>query len=1033
MDFSKIFIGHAENLIDRSKTKALLGDMLQNDMTQVYALMSAYDLDIVSIVETNGSLDAIEKSALVDRLVKRFSMIERTAEWSIETWIKILTPKLMQELSDKKSGILREKEQLAMELLSMTEDLPNDNTNYETAFVSKDDISNYHTNVSLIKRDGKIFVPCGFGNTDNGFFIYGITETGIPTSTSTGNVYALVYNYLTRNSRMTFDDIPKYFETIHTPFQLDYQRVFRLSIIVLQMIKNDFYHSNGALNINYSNADEINLAIGLINHYSKLFAHLIGINIPSLKIVPKPNAINVSIDNKIKGIYIEENNTPCNAREIWFGQKISYRLNEDIHLNDLEYILSEISDFEYFKEGQFEALQNMLSTNEHSICIMPTGSGKSLIFYMASLLQPLPVFVLSPTDILIEDQIRNLKKFHHIDNVSHLKLTEDNDFSKFTICNSLMYLTPTTFQNRHLLVKCRHINNGTDLKPPYNKRISYGSEISYVVLDEIHCLSNWGHDFRPEYLMLSHYLAKFLDKTTFLGFTATANYTVVEDIQRQLKIPEKNIFSPIELRKDNISYDFRTLKTTNAMYDEVAAIADELLAKNERTIIFTKNDDVALKVAERIGYEADVFLRDNTSAYHLFADGTCKMLVASEDLGIGINLPNIQNVIHFGLPVSKNEYVQEIGRAGRANESVKSYILYLEPTEENIPSNLLKREIEISNLTQILDNLANDYSDCYRKLNNRLDSKDDLINNLMDLKNELSRCLVVKKYPVDGIEHIKRHIYMLYALGYIKEWYSYSADEKNGKIEIMMSITNNDTEFNNSFIFSRMKGTAVEYYNFLGENRQQIALTQRSRTIEEIINIYVDWYYVKFLYHHKELFLDFLAFVEENKVKNDETITEDIKEYFTLPFIEIKADEAKYRNMSLENITKKVIQGVDANTIANIERLNSNSYSYSLDCFILLSNLCKSSKMDENRFERIIARTPSNAIPALFTAIGKVYEKLNTEARFNVLKLLEKNAKAFALTLPQICAVLYKNIAKDVIYFGLLATECNKTTEKLGG
>ena len=1033
MDFSKIFIGHAENLIERSKTKALLGDMLQNDMTQVYALMSAYDLDIVSIVETKGALDFIEKSALVDRLVKRFSMIERTAEWSIETWSKILTPKLMQELTDKKAGISREKEQLAMEMLSTTEAMVIDTDKYETAFISRDDVSDYHTNVSLTKKEGKIFVPCGFGNTDNGFFICGITESGIPTATSTGNIYALVYNYLTRNSRMTSDDIPKYFDTIHTPFQVDYQRVFRLSIIILQMIKNDFYYSNGVLNIKYSNDNEINLAIGLINHYAKLFAHLIGVNSLSLRISPNQKAISVSIDGKINGIYVEENNTPCNAREIWFGQKISYRLKEEIHLKDLEYILSEISDFDYFKEGQFEALQNMLSTNEHSICIMPTGSGKSLIFYMASLLQPLPMFVLSPTDILIEDQIRNLKKFHHIDNVSHLKLTEDNDFSKFTICNSLMYLTPTTFQNRHLLVKCRHINNGTDLNPPYNKRISYGSQISYVVLDEIHCLSNWGHDFRPEYLMLSHYLAKFLDKTTFLGFTATANYTVVEDIQRQLKIPEKNIFSPIELRKDNISYDFRTLKTTNAMYDEVAAIADELLAKNERTIIFTKNDDVALKVAERIGYEADVFLRDNTSAYHLFADGTCKMLVASEDLGIGINLPNIQNVIHFGLPVSKNEYVQEIGRAGRANESVKSYILYLEPTEENIPSNLLKREIEISNLTQILDNLANDYSDCYRKLNNRLDSKDDLINNLMDLKNELSRCLVVKKYPVDGIEHIKRHIYMLYALGYIKEWYSYSADEKNGKIEIMMSITNNDTEFNNSFIFSRMKGTAVEYYNFLGENRQQIALTQRSRTIEEIINIYVDWYYVKFLYHHKELFLDFLAFVEENKVKNDETITEDIKEYFTLPFIEIKADEAKYRNMSLENITKKVIQGVDANTIANIERLNSNSYSYSLDCFILLSNLCKSSKMDENRFERIIARTPSNAIPALFTAIGKVYEKLNTEARFNVLKLLEKNAKAFALTLPQICAVLYENIAKDVIYFGLLATECNKTTEKLGG
>ena len=257
------------------------------------------------------------------------------------------------------------------------------------------------------------------------------------------------------------------------------------------MIKNDFCYSNGILNVRYANADELNLATGLINHYAKLFARLVGVSVSTLKISSNQKAVIISIDGKSNGIYIEENNTPCNAREIWFGQKISYRLKEDVHLKDLEYILSEISNFDSFKEGQFEALQNMLSTNEHSICIMPTGSGKSLIFYMASLLQPLPMFVLSPTDILIEDQIRNLKKFHHIDNVSHLKLTENNDFSNFAICNSLMYLTPTTFQNRHLLVKCRHINNGMELSGYHNKRISHGAQISYVVLDEIHCLSNW--------------------------------------------------------------------------------------------------------------------------------------------------------------------------------------------------------------------------------------------------------------------------------------------------------------------------------------------------------------------------------------------------------------------------------------------------------------------------------------------------------------------------------------------------------------
>lgn len=1042
MDYSKIFIGHAENLLERSKTKALLGDMLKNDMTQVYALMSAYDLDIVTLVEEKGSLDAFEKSALTDRLVKRFSMIERTAEWSIDTWDKILTTKLIKELADKKASILKEKEQQAMEMLSepeepledkLNEGQPKDYSNYKTAFVSRDDISDYYLNVSFKKKEGKIFVPCGFGNTDNGFFICGISESDHPTTTSTGNIYALVYNYLTRNSRMTVKDVPKYFETVHTPFQIDYQKIFRLSIIVLQMIKNNFFYSNGALNINYPNMDEINLAIGLINNYSKLFAHLVGVNNPSLRISPNQKAINISVDSKIDGIYIEENNIPCNAREIWFGQKITYRLEEEKHLKDLEYLLSEISDFEYFKGGQFEALRSMLSTNEHSICIMPTGSGKSLIFYMASLLQPLPMFILSPTDILIEDQIRNLKKFHHIDNVSHLKLTESNDFSNFNIYNSLIYLTPTTFQNRNLLVKCRHINNGMELGGFHNKRISTGAQISYVVLDEIHCLSNWGHDFRPEYLMVSHFLQKFLDKTTFLGFTATANYTVVQDIQRQLNIPEKNIFSPIELRKDNISYDFRAMENTDEMYNEIAKIANELVAKNERTIIFTKNDEIAFKVADRIGYEADVFQRDNTSAYHLFADGNCKMLVASEELGIGINLPDIQNIIHFGLPVSKNEYVQEIGRAGRAEERVKSYIIFLKPTENNVFQELLKREIDIPDLTKILDQMANDYSDCYRKLNNRLDSKDDLINNLMDLKGELSRCLVVKRCPIDGIEHVKRHIYMLYVLGYIKDWYSYSADEKDGIIEIMMSITNNDDEFNDSFIFSRMKKTAVEYYNFLGENRQQIAQTQRSNTIDEIIEIYVNWYYAKFLYHHKELFLDFLEFVEENESKNDDAITEEIKEYFTLPFIEIKEDEAKYRNMSLADITKKVMQGVDVGTIANIERLNSNSYSYSMDCFILLANLRKYSKFDEYRFERVISRTSHNMIDSLLFSIAKVYEKSTVEARFNTIKILEKYAKSFSLTVPQICDYLYKNIGKDIIYFGLLATECNKAIEKLGG
>ena len=98
---------------------------------------------------------------------------------------------------------------------------------------------------------------------------------------------------------------------------------------------------------------------------------------------------------------------------------------------------------------------------------------------IASLLQPLPMFILAPTEILIDDQIRNLKKFHHIYNVSHLKLTTDNDFSKFEMRNSLMYLTPTTFQNRHLLVKCQYINSGHNLIMNEQSRILQEIKVAF--------------------------------------------------------------------------------------------------------------------------------------------------------------------------------------------------------------------------------------------------------------------------------------------------------------------------------------------------------------------------------------------------------------------------------------------------------------------------------------------------------------------------------------------------------------------------
>lgn len=1031
MNLKQILRGHAITLLERKSTKAILSDALNNDIPKINALMSAYDIGIVTTIQDNFPLGNLERSNAINKLIKQHSMLENKAAWAVDQWIAAIDGDVIVEMQAAQAQLDDEKEERLfggtadlwgdLELPSSHDDPP-DPTPID--FLTKSEQVDYYTNVRLDKVKGKIFIPCGVGNTDNGFYICGISEKDCSTAPT---VFALVYNYLVRNSCITPEDYPHYLNTISTTFQLNYQHIFRLMMVILQMIKNGVVGRK--LDLSYvGKAEELDVAIAIINDYVARFSRLMRVKKVVLeRVAPSKNAIKISLDEKINGIYVEDNKVPCNARELWYGEKINYQLDTDI-LPDLEYILGEISPFDTFKEGQFIALKNMLGTNGHSICIMPTGSGKSLIFYLASLLQPLPMFILAPTEILIDDQIRNLKKFHHMDNVSHLKLTADNDFSKFEMRNSLMYLTPTTFQNRHLLVKCRYINNGHNLimnersQVLQEIKVAPGPSISYVVLDEIHCLSNWGHDFRPEYLMLSKFLNKYLDRVTFLGFTATANYTVVEDVQQQLKIPQQNIFSPIAFEKYNISYHFQSLHSFDEMVDSVCEVVGEKIQRNERTLVFTKNDEVSFQVAQAIGYEADVFQKENTYAYHLFADEKCKVLVASEELGIGINLPNVQNIIHFGLPVSKNEFVQEIGRAGRANEAVNSYVFYLDPVPDNVPSILLKREPEIPNIAQILNNINNDYSDCYRKLNGNIDSKEDLLRQVMEIYNDLNRnrCDInTRKYPLATVEMAKKYIYMLYVIGFIKDWYSYSTDEKSGQIEIMITLGNDCS-------LSRVKKRATEYYDSLGSNREQIVKTQQATDIPSVIKVYADWYYAKFLYHHKEMFLDFLEFAEANKESDSEKVTEEIREYFTLPFIEIKSDEMYYSKLSLREIADKVAQGIGRNTLTNVERINSNRYMYNLDCFLFLGNLKLYARFDKSRFERIIRNTPAKQNQELKDAISKVFTKLSATGRFETIRCLSESGNLFDGDEISICDALYKNADKDMVYYGILAKQLNK-------
>ena len=1029
MDLLKLIERNPGILLNKSKTRALLNDIFQNDVAKVNVMMSAFDIGIINEIRNAFPFPDMEKVRLVKVLVQQHSIVDDKASWAIDTWVSCVNKKVIDAL------VAIEQAEAEQELITLPEDPFGDT--FEDDFSSGDDElqtradqEDYYINPSLEERADRIYIPCGVGQTDRGFFIYGIKRTDMCLSAE-GDVFALVYNFLTRNSTISDDDIPRYIQRIETTYDIDYQSVYRLTIVLLQMIRNN-YMKNSTLTLAYRGEKEnLKYALGLINHYAALFSRLMHITPVKLNLSLNPKGHPVELDGT-SGIMVR-NNTELfsNAREIWYGRKINYKLTKEDR-RDLEYLLSEISPFDSFKEGQFEALTNMLASKKHCVCIMPTGSGKSLIYYLASLLQPLPLFVVAPTDILIQDQIRNLRTIHHMDNVGHLKLTGQNSFDEFDIHNSLNYLTPMTLQNRNLLVKFRYINGGTRrLRNQGERRLAQGPLAAYIVLDEIHCLSNWGHDFRPEYQMLSKFLNKFLDQINFWGFTATANYTVVEDVQRQLDIPQGNFFSPISFEKYNVSYDYRCCKTMDEMYVAVGEISQRLIDRNERTIIFTKSDEISRKVADVVGWEADIFSMDNPAAYHHFVDGSCKVLVASMDLGVGINLPNVRNIIHFGLPLSKSEYVQEIGRAGRANERAVSFVLYLENEETNIPAELLKRSTKINDIPPLLEGIENDFADIYRKLTNNCPTKDVLYERLIELYTQLENedhGLYVKSYPFDVLEDVKQKIFMLYTVGYVNDWYSYCESKTGDGVDIMIDVCCSDTDAyrrDPNKMLLRMKKRLRDYFEFLGNDREGIAKTDRAKTKEDIIRVYVDWYYIKYLYRHNEQFLDLYEFITRNDDNNSEKITTEIKDHFVLPFIKLKSDEAYYGEMSIKEIANKALTGISRSALTNVERINSNRYSYKLDFLLFCGHLRMNGTFEESRLDRVLSNAPESELKTITTSLGKLYEVCEVAGRLAILNYIRQNGKNIGLDYDTFLKAAYSNGQKDLIFYGIMAERVN--------
>ncbi len=331
-------------------------------------------------------------------------------------------------------------------------------------------------------------------------------------------------------------------------------------------------------------------------------------------------------------------------------------------------ILKERFGFEHFRAIQEDAIDRIVD-KKSLLAILPTGSGKSLIYQLSTLMMPGTTIVISPLIALMQDQIANLKvNGIEANMISSANVAYENSDTLSKLLRGelkFLYVAPERFASEQFLEILQKV------------------DINFFVIDEAHCVSEWGHEFRDDYRKLS-LLPKSFPQTPIAAFTATATSFVERDIINTLSIPEENILKT-SLKRENLL--IRSQKRIgNGLKQTVEFLKYHI---NECGIIycFTRKEcenfsEMLNKNGfETLPYHAGFSSEIRDEVFRKFKSEEIKIIVATIAFGMGIDKNNIRFVVHTSMPKTLENYTQEIGRAGRDGLSADVLLLYSKSDE----------------------------------------------------------------------------------------------------------------------------------------------------------------------------------------------------------------------------------------------------------------------------------------------------------------------------------------------------------------